>query len=177
MKRNSIQKLVISALLAAMTCVATMIIKIPIQATGGYINLGDGVAIISGIIMGPVYGAAAAGIGSALADIFSGYAVYAAATFVIKAAMAALAGIIVKNVCKARFPKVLLAGALSELVMVGGYLVFEALILGMGIAAVQGVLGNAIQAAGGLVTAAVLFPVVKRLNVQSLREKEKTENS
>lgn len=171
MKKNSIQKLVIAALLAAMTCVATMVIKFPIQATGGYINLGDGISIISGMVMGPVYGAAAAGIGSALADLFSGYAVYAAATFVIKGAMAVLAGFIVKNVCKERLPKVLLASFAAELIMVGGYLFFESVILGLGAAALEGVLGNAIQALGGLVTTAVILPVVKRLDVQSFREK------
>lgn len=41
MQTKKTLKLVMAALLAAMTCVATMVIKIPITATGGYINLGD----------------------------------------------------------------------------------------------------------------------------------------
>ena len=41
MQTKKTLKLVMAALLAAMTCVATMVIKIPIAATGGYINLGD----------------------------------------------------------------------------------------------------------------------------------------
>ena len=60
-----------AALMAAMACVATMVIKIPIPATGGYINLGDCIVLLSGIILGPVYGGIAAGLGSALADLLA----------------------------------------------------------------------------------------------------------
>ena len=35
------RKLVYAALFAALTCVMTMIVKIPVPATGGYVNLGD----------------------------------------------------------------------------------------------------------------------------------------
>ena len=75
------QKIVMSSLLAALACVATMIIKIP-SPLNGYINLGDCVVLLSGWLLPPVYGFVAAGLGSALADIFSGYIIYAPATFV-----------------------------------------------------------------------------------------------
>ncbi len=39
-------------LLAAFTCIATMIIKIP-TPTFGYIHLGDGLVLLCGIILGP----------------------------------------------------------------------------------------------------------------------------
>ena len=55
-------KLVIAALMASMACVATMVIKIPIPATGGYINLGDSIVLLSGVVLGPLYGGLAAGI-------------------------------------------------------------------------------------------------------------------
>ena len=54
-------KLVIAALMASMACVATMVIKIPIPATGGYINLGDSIVLLSGVVLGPLYGGLAAG--------------------------------------------------------------------------------------------------------------------
>ena len=66
------KKMVTAALLAAFTCIATMIIKIP-TPTFGYIHLGDGLVLLCGIILGPGIGALAAGIGSMFADIFSGY--------------------------------------------------------------------------------------------------------
>ena len=70
-------KLVISALMASMVCVATIVIKIPIPATGGYINLGDCIVLLSGVVLGPLYGGLAAGLGSALADLLGGYVVFA----------------------------------------------------------------------------------------------------
>ena len=81
MKLKKIQTLASSALFAAIICIATFIVKIPSPATNGYFNLGDCFVILSGLLLSPVYGALAAGIGSALADILSGYAQYAPATF------------------------------------------------------------------------------------------------
>ena len=79
------RKLVYAALFAALTCVMTMIVKIPVPATGGYVNLGDSVVLLAGWVLGPMYGGAAAGLGSMLADLVSGYPLYAPGTFVINA--------------------------------------------------------------------------------------------
>lgn len=92
MSNTKTLKLVMSALLAAMTCVATMVIKIPITTTGGYINLGDCIVLLSGILLGSLYGGLAADIGSALADLFSGYVAFLPATFLIKGFMAVIMG-------------------------------------------------------------------------------------
>ena len=56
------KKLVISALLTALVCVATMIVKIP-SPLKGYLNLGDCVVLVSGWLLSPVYGFLAAGLG------------------------------------------------------------------------------------------------------------------
>ena len=48
MTNQNIKKLVTAALLAAMTCVATMIIKIP-TPTFGYIHPGDGFVLLFGV--------------------------------------------------------------------------------------------------------------------------------
>ena len=84
------KKIVIAALFAALTCVATMIIKIP-SPLKGYINLGDCMVLLAGWMLSPFYGFLAAGLGSALADVFSGYFTYAPATFIIKGLMALIA--------------------------------------------------------------------------------------
>jgi len=90
------KKLVIASLMAAITCIATMIIHIP-SPLKGYLNLGDCVVLLSGWMLSPVYGFFAAGLGSALADVFSGYALYAPATFIIKGVMALIAFYCFKN--------------------------------------------------------------------------------
>ena len=67
MKQNNTRTIVLAALLAAFTTVATMIIKIP-TPTMGYIHLGDGLVLLCGILLGPGLGAAAAGIGQEVDD-------------------------------------------------------------------------------------------------------------
>ena len=70
----------------------TLVIQVP-SPMNGYVNLGDCGVLLSAWILGPWYGGAAAGIGSMLADIFSGYAHYAPGTLAIKLSMAVLAGL------------------------------------------------------------------------------------
>ncbi|MCK4481520.1 MAG: ECF transporter S component, partial [Candidatus Lokiarchaeota archaeon] len=74
----------IIAIFSALVCILTMIISIPIPATQGFINIGDSGVMISGLLFGPIIGGFSGGIGSALADIFLGYTIYAPGTLVIK---------------------------------------------------------------------------------------------
>lgn len=97
--KSATQKIVISSLFAALICVATMLIKIP-SPLKGYINLGDGIVLLAAWILPLPYGLVAAGLGSALADLFSGYAVYAPATFIIKALMAVVTYYFYKLFCQ-----------------------------------------------------------------------------
>ena len=64
--------IILAALMAALTCIGTMIIKVP-TPTNGYIHPGDGFVLLSGLLLGPIYGSLAAGIGSALSDLITGY--------------------------------------------------------------------------------------------------------
>ena len=92
MKDLRIRKLVYAALMAALTYVATMVIQIP-SPMQGYVNLGDCCVLLSGWLLGPWWGGAAAGIGSMLTDLLNGYAHYAPGTFVIKGCMAIAAAL------------------------------------------------------------------------------------
>ncbi|MBO5104667.1 MAG: ECF transporter S component, partial [Ruminococcus sp.] len=84
---EKVHLLTLTGVLTALTTVATIVIQIP-TPTKGYVNLGDVFVNISAWVLGGMYGAAAGGIGSALADIITGYAFYAPATLIIKALMA-----------------------------------------------------------------------------------------
>ena len=89
-----------TALFAALACVATMSIRIPTPGTGGYIHPGDAIVILAGIILGPVYGMLAGGIGSALSDLIGGYFVYVPITLVIKGLVALVSGLIYQKMCR-----------------------------------------------------------------------------
>ncbi len=165
---SKIQRAVIAAMLAAMTCIATMVITIP-TAGGGYVNIGDVLVILSGWLLGGPYGALAAGIGSSLADVLSGYAVYAPATFVIKGLMGFVIGMdpgFLKKMSARTVPVVILS-LIAEMIMLAGYFGFEAAILGMGMGALASVAGNAVQAVVCLVLANLLIPIFAKIRVVS----------
>ena len=83
-KSDPAKKIVSAALFAALTFIATLIhIHFPGMMTG-YVNIGDTMVIASAILLGPVYGAGAAAVGSALTALFHGYVIYVPGTFVIK---------------------------------------------------------------------------------------------
>ena len=134
-------------MLATLCCVATMVIKVPTQ--NGYLNLGDSVVLLSGFLLSPAYGFLAAGLGSALADLFSGYVIYAPVTFFIKGAMALVAHYACRLLPK-KMPKRVLGGLAAEVLMVLGYYVFEGFLYGFGTASVN-IPANAIQGLAGLV--------------------------
>ena len=91
------KKVSYTGVMTALVFVGTFIITIPIPFGNGYIHLGDGFVFLAGIFLGPIYGALAAGLGSALADLQAGYAIWAFPTFLIKALMAFTIGYIMKE--------------------------------------------------------------------------------
>ena len=98
MKNETIRKLVLSAMFAALCCVATMIVQIPTVA--GYTNLGECMCLLAGLVLGPWYGFFAAGIGSGLADLLAGYAHYVPGTFIIKGLVALVAALLLRPLLK-----------------------------------------------------------------------------
>ncbi len=166
-RRKQIVLLVLAALFTALTTVATMVIQIP-SPMSGYVNLGDCMVLLSAWVLGPLVGAAAAGVGSMLADIITGYAYYAPGTLIIKAAMALAAGLIFRSVAGkgARGPRALAArlsgGLTAEAIMVLGYFAYAGAILGNGLGAAASIPGNLIQAAFGLAAALILAQVLEK---------------
>lgn len=158
MKTNT-KKLVISALFAALGLVATLFFAFPLPT--GYANLGDCFAFAAGFCLGGVWGAAAAGIGIALADLLGGYGVYAIATFIIKAFIAICGAMAARLAREGKWRIVVIAVAslLGEAMMVLGYFFFESVFLGVGAAAIASVAGNLTQAAVGVVTSVLLAAV------------------
>ena len=162
---TKIKKLVITALLAALTCAATMIIKIP-SPLKGYVNLGDCMVLAAGWMLSPAYAFLAAGIGSALADFFAGYLVYAPATFVIKGLMALIACYGYRMLSKkiGDLASCIVSGAAAEILMVAGYYIFEGFLYGFG-ASVVNIPPNCMQGIAGVVIGTFLIRVLKPLKI------------
>ena len=162
--RRYMKNTVLCAMLAALCCLATLVLQIP-SPIGGYLNLGDGFVLASAFLLGPWYGALAAGIGSALADLLGGYVQYVPGTFVIKALMAAAAGALCVLLAK-RLPlsfSRLLSALLGEGIMVAGYLTYEAWLLGYGAGALVGIPSNLMQAVIGIAVSLVLCSLLFKI--------------
>ncbi|GLC81206.1 ECF transporter S component [Lacrimispora brassicae] len=172
MNNNPTKKIVFSALMAALTAAATMVIHIP-SAFSGYIHLGDGMVLLSGMLLGPMAGGAAGGIGSMMADLLSGYGFYAPATLIIKALAACSGGYLYRHLPYRgrgggfRTLPFLVAGTVSSAVVTGGYFLFELTVYDWP-AAVSNVPFNLVQNLFSLIAAGVLLPVL--LRVREIRE-------
>ncbi|GAB6098322.1 hypothetical protein JCM16358_02010 [Halanaerocella petrolearia] len=157
--KKQIRELAMTGLLIALVAVGTMVIKVPTPATNGYIHLGDSMIYLAAILFGPKVGFLAAGIGSALADLLSGYSHWAGPTFLIKGVEGLIIGYIAQRGYKEvslRF-RDLLAALVGGAWMIGGYFVAGAIMRGSWAAAISSIPGNITQAVGG---AAIAFPVI-----------------
>ena len=163
MNDKKIRKLVLAALLAALVCVATMVVQIP-SPMQGYVNLGDCFVLLSGWLLGPWYGGAAAGIGSMLTDLLYGYGYYAPGTFIIKGLDALVAALIFNAMGRTNVAAIV-SGVVGEAIMVVGYFGYAGLLLGKGIGAAASIPGNLVQAAMGLVIGFVLLKVTQKTRI------------
>jgi uncharacterized membrane protein len=176
---KNVRILVMAAMSAALTMVATMVIKIP-TPTMGYVHLGDCFVLLSGFLFGPLIGGIAAGMGSMLADILGGYVLWAPGTFVIKYITAFMAGLVFNRLSKNSkhhiAVKSAIAGVTGEIFMITGYFLYNILILSvvntgaesvaLGEAIVQSVSEipfNVAQAITGIALSSVLIPVFARI--------------
>ena len=158
---NNLKKLILAALFAALSCVATMSIRIPTPGTSGYIHPGDAIVILSGVILGPVWGF--------LSDLIGGYFIYVPITFVIKGLVALATGLLYQKVGKnqkSRYIAVILGGVADIILVAGGYFVCEFFIYGAGAAA--SIPANIIQGVGGLVISCILYPIL--ISIPNVRQ-------
>lgn len=158
---HSTKKIILAALFAALACVATMSIRIPTIGTGGYIHPGDAIVILCGVILGPVWGFLAAGIGSCMADLLGGYFVYVPITLIIKGLVAFFSAFAYQKLAKSekmRYVGVAAGGILDIILVAGGYFLCEYVMYGAG--AASSIPANLVQGISGLVLSLVLYPVL-----------------
>jgi len=158
---KKIKNIIYTAMFAAIICVTTMIVKIP--AAGGYYHIGDAFIYLAGVCLPFPYALIAAAIGGALADLFSGFAVYMIPTFIIKACIAAC---FTNKKTRILYTRNLIAVIIASVITVGGYYLTEAVILSSFIGAAVTLYGNA----GQVIASAVIFitagAVIDRTNLR-----------
>lgn len=83
-EKMSPRMLATTGLFTALVAVVTMSFSVYVPATRGFFNIGDSMVFLTALLFGPITGAFAGGVGSAIADLMLGYSYYAPATLVIK---------------------------------------------------------------------------------------------
>ena len=160
---QNFKKTLLGAILAALVCVVTFAVRVPIPMTeGGYVNLGDAVVYLGSFFSGNIFTALALGAGSALADILAGAAVYAIPTFLVKTAMALLAMAVFKR--SKTVKGYLLGSSLAGLTMVLGYFICESVMFGMATAALS-IVGNLMQLVGGVALSVPVWFALKKVTL------------
>ena len=158
MQGRDVRRIALVVVMAAVTCTMTLVVKVPIPATGGYIHLGDVAANFAALAFGPWLGFLISGGGMAIADLI-GYPIFAPGTLIVHGLQAVVVGYLGRG----RKPWVMLLAALAGgLVVIAGYFLYEWLILRMGVAtALKEVPGNILQVATGLVGVPVYMLVMR----------------
>lgn len=162
---SNLREFALLALFIALVAVSTMIVRVPIPQTSGYMNLGDSLILLAAVFFGPVGGFIAGGIGSALADILGGYPQWALWTLVIKGIEALIVSGLVVALRLRRDrtgPVLVMCFALATAWMVLGYFLAETIMYDLK-AALAEVPFNLMQAAGSVVLASLLLPVFSRV--------------
>lgn len=167
-KKTDIRLMCITAVFIALTCTATMIIRIPIPL--GYAQFGDCVILLATFLFGPFVGAVSGGVGSAMADFLGGYPIWCFPTFLIKSIFPLIMWVSIRKKDPAKKTGTVSTGsirtfigvALSMTFMVIGYTLSGALLYGSmaaGLSSAPGLIAEGI--ANGLAFYALAFLLTK----------------
>lgn len=159
---NKTRSLVYTALMTTLVLLGTIVLRIPIPMTQGYVHLGDSMIFLAVLIFGRKRGSVAAGLGSSLADILGGYPFWAPWTFIIKFSMAFVAGFIIEKSSSKRKQGThnayrIFAMAIGGLLMTLAYFIAETVMYGSAAAAALGIPWNIGQAAVGIALSLTLY--------------------
>ncbi len=168
-RMNSTSLLVLTALITAMGTIATMFFKVPVGT--GYIHLGDTMVLLAAMLLPRKHAIFAGSVGLGLADLLSGYAVWAPWSFFIKLGMVLIMQKALATAMeKGENNRHILGVPVSEMIgfvvaavwTVAGYYIAEAIIYGNWTAPMLGVPFNALQVAVGAVLAVLISQMLGR---------------
>ncbi len=155
--KGKTERLVLTALMTSLILIGTMMFKIPVPMTQGYVHLGDAMIFLAVMILGRRDGTIASALGSALGDIIGGYAFWAPWTLVIKGLMGLVTALLLSKVSEKHQTGLRIASMTAGgFVMVAGYLVAERFIYGNWATAVISIPWNIAQFAVGIAVALLI---------------------
>ena len=151
MKNNNLKLMCMSAIFSALVFVVTAYLHIPTY--NGYVHCGDGFIFIAACILPIPYSVLVGVLGAMLADLLTGFAIWAPGSMIIKGLLVLLFAYRSNKIITKRNLIMLLPAAF---ISTAGYYLYEVLITGSFIASLSGISGSLIQA----VASSIVYVVV-----------------
>jgi uncharacterized membrane protein len=158
-KEKHALKVAVVAVLTAVVVVFTLVVRIP--TTKGYFNLCDVAICFIAFTFGPISAFLAAGLGTAIADLISGYAQWAPISFVVHGIEGLLIALIVRKQPLSKM-RTFLAAIVCILTVGLGYFILSAFFISTVAVAAAEIPPNMIQAGVGVVFGFALSKAIKR---------------
>ena len=158
-QKHQTRWLAIIAVIIAFNVALSYVVKIPVPATNGFVNLVEAGIFVAAMLGGAKSGMIVGGLSGLLLDLFAGYSQWMFFSLIIHG----LEGLVVGYF---GFQKQLLSQVVGLVVgsniMVIGYMLAGTLLYNW-TAGVASIIGNVAQAVMGLIVALILMPIFKRL--------------
>lgn len=154
MNNKKVLNMVYAAVFTAMIFVLTRFVQVPVPGGAGYVHFGDAMIYIVASTLGGSWALLSAALGAVLADLSSGWAVYAPISLIVKVLIALPFVIVNKKSQKILTPLTVCLTIPSGAITVLGYFLGDSIINNA--YAVADIPGNAIQAIGN----ALIFSAV-----------------
>ena len=161
MKKNHTKLMCISGIFSALVFVITAYLHIPTY--NGYVHCGDGLIFLAACILPMPYSIVVGALGAMLADLLTGFAIWAPGSMLIKGALAALFSYKAKKILTTKNLIMLLPAALISVV---GYYLYEVLITGNFVAPLAGIPASIIQAAASSIVFVVSGIAMDKYNIK-----------
>ncbi|MEE0954839.1 MAG: ECF transporter S component [Eubacterium sp.] len=165
-RHGKMQHMTLSAMLIALTYIATWLINIrlPFAGTGGLIHLGNVPLFIGALLFGRATGFFAGAVGMGLFDLTSGWGAWAPFTFIICGAMGYAVGLFAEKMpIKNTFANDLVSMILALGIKIIGYYFAEVILTVNWIAPFSSIPGNVIQVCTAIVITCILCPVLRQI--------------
>ena len=160
---NSAINIALLGIMTALATIMTIVIKVPYPGTSGYFNLGDTMVMLGGLLLGPIGGFIAGGVGSALADVATGYTFYAPITLVVKGLEGMAVGYLSsKSLTHSRLNgRDILAVIVGSIIMLTGYFIAQVILFDIVVAIGELVTVNLAQVSIGAVVTLLIGPTIR----------------
>ena len=161
MKKNHLKLMCISGIFAAVVFVVTAYLHVPTY--NGYVHFGDGFIFIAACILPMPYSVIVGVVGAMLADLLTGYAMWAPGSMIIKGVLALLFTCKAKRIITGRNLIMLIPAAV---ISAGGYYLYESLITGNFVSSLMGIPGSTVQAVASSIVFVVMGGIMDKYNLR-----------